>query len=69
MKKSVIKITKDTMVLGWIDFWKRRICIRNKWSKHFYDFPLFTLHKANFMERIEYKFGIIGIEFVLMIFK
>jgi len=67
-------INKDTMVLIWFDITKKmRICIRNKWSKHFNNFPLLTLQKVCWLtndpgKRIEYRFGLIGIEFVLMIF-
>jgi hypothetical protein len=48
---------------------KVRFCIRNQYSDFFNDFDLLRFGRTFFQERIEYKFGFIGIQFVLMIFK
>lgn len=50
-------------------FYRVRFCVRNQYSDYFNDFDLFRVGKTYHMERIEYKLGIVGLQFVLMYFK
>jgi hypothetical protein len=63
-------MNKNTMVIFSSNPFKRyRICIRNQYSDWFNDFDLLRIGKAfYFNERTEYKFGIFGIQFVLIHF-
>lgn len=60
---------KNKMVLFTTAPRKVRICVRNQYSAYFNDFDLFRIGKTYHMERIEYKLGLIGLQFVLMYFK
>ena len=60
---------KNTMVLYTTKPNKIRFCVRNQYSDYFNDFDLFRIGKTYHMERIEYKLGLIGLQFVLMYFK
>ncbi len=48
---------------------KLRFCIRNQYSGWFNDFDILRIGKTNHSERIEYKLGIIGFQFVVLYFK
>ena len=62
-------MAKNKMVLFSKDIAKGlRICIRNQYSDWFNDFNLVIISKSSFTNRIEYKFGLIGIVIVLMVF-
>lgn len=50
-------------------FKRFRLTIRNQYSDYFNDYDILRIGKTFFQERLEYKFGIIGFQFVLMIFK
>ena len=50
-------------------FRKKRITVRNQYSHYFNDFDMFRIGVTYHTERTEYKFGIIGFQFVLMVFK
>lgn len=62
-------MTKNKMVLFTTPPYKVRFCLRNQYSEHFNDFDLLRIGKTYHVERIEYKLGIIGLQFVLMYFK
>lgn len=58
------------IILAQCDFpFNMRLCIRNQWSQYFNDFSIILIGKNEFMERTEYKFGLIGFVFVLLVFK
>ena len=67
----MIKIMKrNQMILLSKNFlYRMRFCIRNQYSSYFNDFDLLRIGKTYFMERIEYKLGLIGFQFVIMYFK
>jgi hypothetical protein len=69
MKLKINDMNKNSMVFFSKDIFKSRICVRNQYSEHFNDFDLLRIGKSYFTERIEYKFGILGIVFVLIRFK
>ena len=48
---------------------KKRLTLRNQYSDYFNDFDVLRIGVTHHMERIEYKFSIIGFQFVLMVFK
>ncbi len=59
----------NRMILAQCNFpFNMRFCIRNQWSAFLNDFSIILIGKHKFIERTEYKFGLIGFVFVLLVF-